>query len=124
MTSEQYTLQKWINETDNLVFLSGPAFSLEAGFPDFYQMEEGFLETYKFPPEEILTLTFLKRNPFLFYRFFRDRMLQPMLEAQPTAAHAMLAKLEEVGKLRAVLTVNVDGIHQEAGSRKDRKSVV
>ena len=117
MTSEQYTLQKWINETDNLVFLSGPAFSLEAGFPDFYQMEEGFLETYKFPPEEILTLTFLKRNPFLFYRFFRERMLQPMLEAQPTAAHGMLAKLEEMGKLRAVLTVNVDGIHQEAGSR-------
>lgn len=117
MTSEQYTLQKWINETDNLVFLTGPDFSQTAGFPDYLRMEEGFLDTYKFPPDEILSLTFLKRNPFLFYRFFRERMLQPMLDAQPSAAHDFLAKLEEDGKLKALLTVNIDGIHQEAGSR-------
>lgn len=117
MTSEQYTLQKWIGETDNLVFLTGPDFSRTAGFPDYRRMEEGFLDTYKFPPDEILSLTFLKRNPFFFYRFFRERMLQPMLDAQPSAAHAFLAKLEEDGRLKALLTVNIDGIHQEAGSR-------
>ncbi len=117
MTSEQYTLQKWIHETDNLVFLTGPDFSKTAGFPDYLQMEEGFLDTYQFPPSEILSLTFLKRNPFLFYRFFRERMLQPMLDAQPSAAHDFLARLEEDGKLKALLTVNIDGIHQEAGNR-------
>lgn len=117
MTSEQYTLQKWISETDNLVFITGPDFSKEAGFPDYYQMEEGFLDTYKFSPDEMLSVTFLRRNPFYFYRFFRDRMLQPMLEAQPTSAHDFLARLEEDGRLKALITVNIDGIHQEAGSR-------
>lgn len=117
MTSEQYTLQKWINETDNLVCITGPDFSKDAGFPDYRRMEEGFLDTYKFSPDEILSLTFLKRNPFYFYRFFRERMLQPMLDAQPAASHDFLAKLEEDGRLKALLTVNIDGIHQEAGSR-------
>ena len=118
MQSELYTLQKWINESDNVVFVSGPDLSAEAGYPDYRVMDEGFLDTYKYPPDEILCLTFLKRYPFYFYKFFRDKMLNPLFEAQPTFTHELLAKLEQSGKLKAVLTVNTDGIHQEAGSRE------
>lgn len=117
MKSELHTLQKWINESDNIVFITGSDFSKEAGFPDYRVMDEGFLDVYKYPPDEILCLSFLQRYPFYFYKFFRDKMLAPMLEATPSFAHETLAKLEKAGKLQATLTVNVDGIHQEADSR-------
>ena len=117
MISELHTLKKWILESESAVFLTGPDFSKEAGFPDYRVMEEGFLDTYKYTPEEILKVSFLQQYPFYFYKFFRDRMLTPMLEAQPSFAHETLAKLERAGKLQAILTVNIDGIHQEADSR-------
>ena len=117
MISELYKLKKWIEESDNLVFITGRDFSAEAGFPDYRAMEEGFLDTYKYAPDEILCVSFLQRYPFYFYKFFRERMLAPMLEAKPSFAHETLAKLEQAGKLKAILTVNIDGIHQEADSR-------
>ncbi len=117
MKSELYSLQKWINESDNIVFISGQDFSAEAGFPDYRVMEEGFLDKYKYPPDEILRVSFLQRYPFYFYKYYRDRILSPVLEARPGAAHDILAKLEAAGKLKAILTVNIDGIHQEAESR-------
>ena len=117
MISELYRLKKWIEESDNIVFITGQDFSREAGFPDYRSMEEGFLDTYRYSPDEILCLSFLQRYPFFFYKFYRDRMLTPMLEAKPSFAHETLAKLEQAGKLKAILTVNIDGIHQEADSR-------
>ena len=117
MISELYSLQKWINGSDNIVCITGPDFSKEAGFPDYRVMEEGFLDTYKYSPEEILKVSFLQRYPFYFYKFYRERMLTPMLEAKPSFAHETLAKLEQAGKLKSILTVNIDGIHQEADSR-------
>lgn len=115
--SELYTLKKWLSESDSIVCVTGPDFSREAGFPDYRRMEDGFLDTYKYSPQEILKVSFLQRYPFYFYKFFRERMLTPMLEAKPSFAHETLAGLERAGKLRAILTVNIDGIHQEADSR-------
>ena len=71
MISELYSLQKWINGSDNIVCITGPDFSKEAGFPDYRVMEEGFLDTYKYTPQEILKVSFLQRYPFFFYKFFR-----------------------------------------------------
>lgn len=118
MDIELNILENWLNGSDNVVFISGPDLSAEAGFPDYRQMDEDYLETYKYPPDEILCLTFLQRNPFYFYRYYRDKILSPVLQAQPSPAHEALARLEEAGKLKAILTVNIDGIHQEAGSRE------
>lgn len=111
-------LEKWLRESDNVVVITGKDFSAEAGFPDYKAMDEGYLAKYKYPPDEILCYTFLQRNPFYFYRYYRDKILAPVLQAQPSPAHEALAKLEEAGKLKAILTVNIDGIHQEAGSRE------
>ncbi len=118
MDIELNILNNWINSSENVVFISGPDFSAEAGFPDYRQMEEGYLDHYKYPPDEILCLSFLQRNPFYFYRYYRDKILAPVLAAQPSPAHLALARLEEIGTLKAILTVNIDGIHQEAGSRE------
>ena len=117
MRSELYTLQKWLAESDNIVFISGQDFSREAGFPDYRRMEEGFLDTYRYTPDEILRVSFLQRYPFFFYKYFRERILAPVLEAKPSPAHEFLARLEAAGKMKAILTVNIDGIHQEADSR-------
>ena len=117
MDIELNILEKWIRESDNIVFITGKDFSAEAGFPDYRAMDEGYLERYKYPPDEILCFTFLQRNPFYFYRYYRERILPYVLSAQPSPAHEALARLEEAGKLKAILTVNIDGIHQEAGSK-------
>lgn len=118
MTYELSLLQKWINESDNIVFITGRDFSKEAGFPDYREMDEDFLKKFKYTPDEMLCLTFMKRYPMFFYRYYRAKIMEPILNAQPGIAHETLAKLEESGKLKAILTVNIDGIHQEAGSRE------
>ena len=118
MDVELHVLQKWINESDNIVFVSGKDFSKEAGFPDYREMDEDFLKTFKYTPDQMLCLTFLQRYPMFFYRYYRAKILAPVLEAKPSPAHEFLARLEEAGKLKAILTVNIDGIHQEAGSRE------
>ena len=111
-------VQNWIQESDNIVFISGADLSAEAGFPDYRIMTQADWARYKYAPDEILRLTFLQRNPFYFYRYYREKILAPVLTAQPSPAHEALAHLEQAGKLRAILTVNIDGIHQEAGSRE------
>ena len=118
MDIELNILQNWIQESDNIVFISGADLSAEAGFPDYRIMTQADWARYKYAPDEILRLTFLQRNPFYFYRYYREKILAPVLTAQPSPAHEALAHLEQAGKLRAILTVNIDGIHQEAGSRE------
>ena len=118
MDIELNILQNWIQESDNSVFISGADLSAEAGFPDYRIMTQADWARYKYAPDEILRLTFLQRNPFYFYRYYREKILAPVLTAQPSPAHEALAHLEQAGKLRAILTVNIDGIHQEAGSRE------
>ncbi|MCD7884823.1 MAG: NAD-dependent protein deacylase [Lachnospiraceae bacterium] len=109
-------LQQIIDNTNNIVFFGGAGVSTESGIPDFRSVDGLYHQKYDYPPETILSHTFFKRNTKEFYRFYRDKML--VLDAEPNAAHKKLAELEECGKLKAVVTQNIDGLHQKAGSKK------
>lgn len=109
-------LQEWIDESDNIVFFGGAGVSTESGIPDFRSVDGLYNQKYDYPPETILSHTFYMRRTEEFYRFYRDKML--CLTAQPNAAHRKLAELEATGKLKAVVTQNIDGLHQAAGSKK------
>ena len=108
-------LRQWIADSDNIVFFGGAGVSTESGIPDFRSTDGLYNQQYDYPPETILSHTFYKSNPETFWRFYRDKML--CLDAQPNPAHIKLAQLEQDGKLRAVITQNIDGLHQKAGSR-------
>ena len=108
-------LRQWIADSDNIVFFGGAGVSTESGIPDFRSTDGLYNQQYDYPPETILSHTFYKSNPKTFWRFYRDKML--CLNAQPNPAHIKLAQLEQDGKLRAVITQNIDGLHQKAGSR-------
>lgn len=108
-------LQKLVDDTDNIVFFGGAGVSTESGIPDFRSQDGLYNQHYKYPPEEILSHTFFMRKPDEFYRFYRDKIL--VGGALPNKAHKKLAELEEKGKLKAVVTQNIDGLHQAAGSR-------
>ena len=108
-------LKKWVEESDNIVFFGGAGVSTESGIPDFRSTDGLYHQKYDYPPETILSHSFYKRNPEEFWRFYRDKML--CLQAQPNAAHKKLAQWEREGKLKAVVTQNIDGLHQKAGSR-------
>ena len=108
-------LKQWISGSDNIVFFGGAGVSTESGIPDFRSTDGLYNQQYAYPPETILSHTFYKSNPEEFWRFYRDKML--CLDAQPNPAHIKLAQLEQDGKLRAVITQNIDGLHQKAGSR-------
>ncbi|MDO4328168.1 MAG: NAD-dependent protein deacylase [Lachnospiraceae bacterium] len=109
-------LKQWILESDNIVFFGGAGVSTESGIPDFRSVDGLYNQEYKYPPETIISHSFYVRNPEEFYRFYKSRMLFP--EAKPNRAHLALARLEELGKLKAVITQNIDGLHQAAGSRE------
>jgi len=109
-------LKKIIKETDNIVFFGGAGVSTESGIPDFRSVDGLYNQKYDYPPETILSHTFYRRQTKEFYRFYRDKML--CLTAKPNAAHLKLAKWEQEGKLKAVITQNIDGLHQAAGSKK------
>lgn len=109
-------LRQWIEESDNIVFFGGAGVSTESKIPDFRSVDGLYNQQYDYPPETILSHTFFVRKTEEFYRFYKNKMLFP--GAQPNAAHLALAKLEEQGKLRAVITQNIDGLHQAAGSRE------
>lgn len=109
-------LKKWISESDNIVFFGGAGVSTESGIPDFRSVDGLYNQKYSEPPETILSHTYYMRRTEEFYRFYRDKML--CLDAEPNAAHRKLAELEQCGKLKAVVTQNIDGLHQSAGSRK------
>ena len=107
-------LQKWIDESGNIVFFGGAGVSTESGIPDFRSVDGLYNQQYAYPPETILSHTFFQKNPEEFYRFYHNKMLFP--DARPNAAHLKLAELEGAGKLKAVVTQNIDGLHQAAGS--------
>lgn len=109
-------LREWIAGSDNIVFFGGAGVSTESGIPDFRSTDGLYNQQYDYPPEQILSHTFFMRWPEEFFRFYRDKMLAP--SAKPNKAHRALAKLEEQGKLTAVITQNIDGLHQMAGSKK------
>ncbi len=109
-------LLKWIDESDNIVFFGGAGVSTESGIPDFRSVDGLYNQQYDYPPETILSHTFYMRNKPEFYRFYRNKML--CLDAKPNAAHKKLAELERAGKLKAVITQNIDGLHQAAGSKE------
>ena len=115
MDSKIETLKTWIEASDNIVFFGGAGVSTESGIPDFRSVDGLYHQQFEYPPETILSHTFFYQHPDYFYRFYRQKMLP--LEAQPNAAHKKLAELEQAGKLRAVITQNIDGLHQKAGSR-------
>lgn len=110
------TLQTWVDESHSIVFFGGAGVSTESGIPDFRSVDGLYHQKYDYPPEEILSRTFFDRKPEEFYRFYRDKML--CLTAQPNKAHRKLAELERAGKLRSVVTQNIDGLHQKAGSKR------
>ena len=109
------TLQEIIDDSKSIVFFGGAGVSTESGIPDFRSVDGLYNQKYDYPPEEILSHTFFVNNTAEFYKFYRDKML--CLDALPNPAHMKLAELENVGKLSAVVTQNIDGLHQKAGSR-------
>lgn len=108
-------LREWVKGSDNIVFFGGAGVSTESGIPDFRSVDGLYHQQYDFPPETILSHTFYRQNPEEFYRFYRAKML--CLDARPNAAHRKLAQWEQEGKLRAVVTQNIDGLHQAADSK-------
>jgi NAD-dependent deacetylase len=108
-------LQQWVDESRRIVFFGGAGVSTESGIPDFRSVDGLYSQKYDQPPETILSHTYFARHTAGFYRFYRDKML--CLDAQPNAAHLKLAELERAGKLAAVVTQNIDGLHQAAGSK-------
>ena len=116
MSKEIEKLQQLIDESERIVFFGGAGVSTESGIPDFRSVDGLYNQKYDYPPETILSHTFYIKKPDEFFRFYRDKML--FTDAKPNAAHIALAKLEEAGKLTAVVTQNIDGLHQSAGSKK------
>lgn len=109
-------LKEWIDGSDNIVFFGGAGVSTESGIPDFRSVDGLYNQQYKYPPETILSHTFFLSETEEFYRFYRAKMLA--LDAKPNAAHLKLAEWEREGKCRAVVTQNIDGLHQKAGSKR------
>lgn len=109
-------LQDIVNESSNIVFFGGAGVSTESGIPDFRSVDGLYNQKYDYPPEEILSHTFFEKHTEYFFNFYRDKLL--CLDAEPNAAHLKLAELEKAGKLSAVVTQNIDGLHQKAGSKR------
>ncbi len=109
-------LKQWIEESDNIVFFGGAGVSTESGIPDFRSQDGLYSQEYDYPPETIVSHSFYIKRPEEFFRFYKNKMIAP--DAKPNAAHMALAGLERQGKLKAVITQNIDGLHQTAGSRE------
>ncbi len=112
---EIQTLQSWIRDSKNIVFFGGAGVSTESNIPDFRSQDGLYHLSYQYPPETILSHRFFLQKPEEFFRFYREKMLY--LEAKPNQAHLQLAKWERQGRLKGVITQNIDGLHQKAGSR-------
>ena len=115
MSGSLETLRQWIAESRNIVFFGGAGVSTESGIPDFRSVDGLYNQKYDEPPETIISHSYFMRWPEKFYRFYREKMLYP--DAEPNDCHLALARLEQDGKLKAVITQNIDGLHQKAGSR-------
>ena len=116
MHSEIETLKTWITESNNIVFFGGAGVSTESGIPDFRSVDGLYHQKFDYPPETIISHSFYLKNPAYFFRFYREKMLP--LGFAPNITHRRLAQLEQEGKLLAVVTQNIDGLHQKAGSRR------
>ena len=116
MNSNVETLRSWVAESRNLVFFGGAGVSTESGIPDFRSTDGLYHQKFDYPPETILSHSFFLRHTEYFFRFYREKML--ILDVEPNAAHKRLAEWEREGKLRAVVTQNIDGLHQKAGSKQ------
>ena len=114
--NELETLKSWVENSNRVVFFGGAGVSTESNVPDFRSQDGLYNMKYDYPPETIISHSFYVKNPKEFYRFYKDRMLYP--QAKPNPAHLALAKLEREGHLQAVITQNIDGLHQAAGSKK------
>ena len=110
------TLKQWIAESHNIVFFGGAGVSTESGIPDFRSVDGLYSQQFEYPPETIISHSFYERRPEYFFRFYREKMLP--LGFEPNITHQVLARWEEEGKLSAVVTQNIDGLHQKAGSKK------
>lgn len=108
-------LRQMIDSSENIVFFGGAGVSTESGIPDFRSVDGLYQQKYTYDPETILSYTFFIRHPQEFYSFYKDKMLFP--SAEPNKAHLALARLEQMGKVKAVITQNIDGLHQAAGSK-------
>ncbi len=119
MTNEEKIakLKDLTDNSSNIVFFGGAGVSTESGIPDFRSTDGLYSMHYKYPPETILSHTFYQRMPGEFFRFYRDKILRPGAGAKPNKAHLKLAEWERQGKLKAVITQNIDGLHQAAGSK-------
>lgn len=111
---ETQTLQSWIRDSQNIVFFGGAGVSTESNIPDFRSQDGLYHQSYQYPPETILSHRFFMQQTEEFFRFYREKMLY--LQAQPNQAHLQLAKWEREGKIKGVITQNIDGLHQKAGS--------
>ena len=109
------TLRSWIENSNRIVFFGGAGVSTESGIPDFRSVDGLYHQKFDYPPETILSRTFFQSHTEEFYKFYREKML--VTDIQPNRAHLALAKLEQAGKLTAVVTQNIDGLHQKAGSK-------
>ena len=109
-------LKQWISESNRIVFFGGAGVSTESGIPDFRSVDGLYSQKFDYPPETIISHTFYERKPDYFFRFYREKMLP--LGFEPNITHKVLAKWEEAGKLSAVVTQNIDGLHQKAGSKR------
>ena len=109
------TLKKWVEESERIVFFGGAGVSTESGIPDFRSVDGLYNQRFEYPPEEIISHSFYERDPAYFFRFYRDKMMP--LGFQPNVTHRVLAQWEEEGRLLAIVTQNIDGLHQKAGSK-------
>ena len=109
-------LKQWIHESKNIVFFGGAGVSTESGIPDFRSVDGLYSQKFDYPPETIISHSFYERKPEYFFRFYREKMLP--LGFEPNVTHKVLAKWEEEGRLAAVVTQNIDGLHQKAGSKR------
>lgn len=109
-------LKQWIDSSNNIVFFGGAGVSTESGIPDFRSEDGLYRQQYQYPPERIISHSFYRENPDEFFRFYKNKMI--VKEAMPNAAHLALARLEQQGKLKAIITQNIDGLHQAAGSKE------
>ena len=116
MSEAVETLKQMVKESNRIVFFGGAGVSTESGIPDFRSVDGLYNQSYDYPPETILSHSFYMQKPEEFYRFYRDKML--CLDVEPNVTHKVLARLEEAGKLTSVVTQNIDGLHQAAGSKR------
>ena len=110
------TLQQWVKESKRIVFFGGAGVSTESGIPDFRSVDGLYNQKFEYPPEQIISHSFYKRDPAYFFRFYREKMLP--LGFEPNVTHLKLAQWEQEGKLFGIVTQNIDGLHQKAGSKK------